>query len=326
MDIVNWVYLKRVELIKNQLNDPSDLILLGADVGFDNRGDKYLSYAMTVANFVDAISDIIGPGSGTVTSIDVNGGTGISVSPAGPITTSGTFTVTNTAPDQVVVLNGAGGTSITGIYPNFTISSSGGVAVQFNGAPVSAAASTLNFVGTNITSVSGDPVVTITIPQVPLIFKSTAVGTTVQDTLSATTTYSVVIPANTVTSNSIIRISFRILKDEALNSGDTQLSIRIGPDSNINNATTIGIADVTWTITDPNRFGQMKRELVYDGTFTKCLNTKAASFTDEIEALSEDIFSINWTSSQTILFAIQHLGPLNITDSAAGSFYCVEIY
>jgi len=60
-------------------------------------------------------------GTGTVTSIDVDGGTGISVSPAGPITTSGTFTVTNTAPDQTVVLNNGTGISTSGAYPNFTI-------------------------------------------------------------------------------------------------------------------------------------------------------------------------------------------------------------
>jgi hypothetical protein len=126
MDIVNWVYLKKAELIRQNLSDPTDLVLLGADVTFDKRGDKYLSYAMTTADFADAIASIIGAGSGTVSSIDVNGGTGISVSPAGPITTSGTFTVTNTAPDQVVVLNNGSGISVTGTYPNFTISASGG--------------------------------------------------------------------------------------------------------------------------------------------------------------------------------------------------------
>jgi len=60
-------------------------------------------------------------GGGTVFSIDVDGGTGISVSPAGPITTSGTFTITNTLPDQTVVLSNGTGISVTGTYPNFTI-------------------------------------------------------------------------------------------------------------------------------------------------------------------------------------------------------------
>jgi hypothetical protein len=57
---------------------------------------------------------------GTVTSVDAVGGTGISVT-GGPITDSGTFTITNTAPDQVVTLTASGGTVITGTYPNFTI-------------------------------------------------------------------------------------------------------------------------------------------------------------------------------------------------------------
>jgi hypothetical protein len=59
---------------------------------------------------------------GTVTSVDLTAGTGISVS-GGPITASGSITVTNTAPDQVVSLTGAGTTSISGTYPNFTITS-----------------------------------------------------------------------------------------------------------------------------------------------------------------------------------------------------------
>ena len=61
-------------------------------------------------------------GSGTVTSVDLTAGTGISVS-GGPITTAGSITVVNTAPDQIVSLTGAGTTTITGAYPNFTITS-----------------------------------------------------------------------------------------------------------------------------------------------------------------------------------------------------------
>lgn len=61
-------------------------------------------------------------GTGTVTSVNLTAGTGISVS-GGPITTSGSITVVNTAPDQVVSLTGAGTTVVTGTYPNFTITS-----------------------------------------------------------------------------------------------------------------------------------------------------------------------------------------------------------
>jgi hypothetical protein len=52
---------------------------------------------------------------GTVTSVNGTGGTGISVT-GGPITNSGSLTITNTAPDQVVTITGA-----TGTYPNFTL-------------------------------------------------------------------------------------------------------------------------------------------------------------------------------------------------------------
>jgi hypothetical protein len=89
----------------------SDLIIAGCGVTITNNGG-IITIAAT-------------GGGGGVTSIDVDGGTGISVSPAGPITTSGIFTVTNTAPDQVVVLNNGTGISITGTYPNFTITNTG---------------------------------------------------------------------------------------------------------------------------------------------------------------------------------------------------------
>jgi hypothetical protein len=59
---------------------------------------------------------------GTVTSVNLTAGTGISVS-GGPITNSGSINIVNTAPDQVVSLTGGGTTIITGTYPNFTISS-----------------------------------------------------------------------------------------------------------------------------------------------------------------------------------------------------------
>jgi hypothetical protein len=57
---------------------------------------------------------------GTVTSVAATAGTGISVT-GSPITTSGTLTITNTAPDQTVVLTGAGGISVSGTYPSFTL-------------------------------------------------------------------------------------------------------------------------------------------------------------------------------------------------------------
>jgi len=59
-------------------------------------------------------------GIGTVTSVAATAGTGISVS-GSPITTSGTLTITNTAPDQTVAIASGTGISATGTYPNFTV-------------------------------------------------------------------------------------------------------------------------------------------------------------------------------------------------------------
>ena len=77
---------------------------------------------------------------GTVTSVAATAGTGISVS-GSPITSSGTLTITNTAPDQTVALANGTGISVTGTYPNFTITntapSSGGTVTSVTGtAPV----------------------------------------------------------------------------------------------------------------------------------------------------------------------------------------------
>jgi hypothetical protein len=75
-------------------------------------------------------------GLGTVTSVAATAGTGISVS-GSPITTSGTLTITNTAPDQTVVMTSGTGISVTGTYPNFTITntspSSGGTVTSVTG-------------------------------------------------------------------------------------------------------------------------------------------------------------------------------------------------
>ena len=62
-------------------------------------------------------------GAGTVTSVAATAGTGISVS-GSPITTTGTLTITNTAPDQTVVLTAGTGISTSGTYPSFTITNS----------------------------------------------------------------------------------------------------------------------------------------------------------------------------------------------------------
>ncbi len=79
--------------------------LFALTIGTGLSGTSYNgSAAVTIAN-TGVLSNIAG--------------TGISVSGA-----TGNVTITNTAPDQTVVLTGAGTTVVTGTYPNFTITSS----------------------------------------------------------------------------------------------------------------------------------------------------------------------------------------------------------
>jgi hypothetical protein len=78
---------------------------------------------------VTSISQVSLPTSlGTVTSVGVSPGTGISASVANPTTTP-VITITNTAPDQTVVLTPGTGIGITGTYPSFTITNTGTTSV-----------------------------------------------------------------------------------------------------------------------------------------------------------------------------------------------------
>jgi hypothetical protein len=88
---------------------------------------------------------------GTVTSVGLTAGTGVSVS-GGPITSSGSITVTNTAPDQVVSLTGAGTTTVTGTYPNFTITSNDSTVGTVTSVAASGGTTGLTFTGSPITT------------------------------------------------------------------------------------------------------------------------------------------------------------------------------
>jgi hypothetical protein len=55
MDILNWLYVKTAGLVKTKANDPNtDLIALGANVGFNRRDDQYQTYGMTLKNCVQS--------------------------------------------------------------------------------------------------------------------------------------------------------------------------------------------------------------------------------------------------------------------------------
>ena len=86
---------------------------------------------------------------GTVTSVAATAGTGISVS-GSPITTSGTLTITNTAPDQTVAIAAGTGISVSGTYPSFTVTNSS----PSSGGTVTSVAATVP----SVFSISGSPI------------------------------------------------------------------------------------------------------------------------------------------------------------------------
>lgn len=101
MDILNFIYLKENELIKPTINNVNeDIIPLGAFLGPIKKGDSYLTYGMTIQNFVNAISAFLPVNNtGTVTQ------TGSSGNPVTLNTLSGIITT--------VSLTNAPNTSIT---------------------------------------------------------------------------------------------------------------------------------------------------------------------------------------------------------------------
>jgi hypothetical protein len=121
MDILNYIsWVKENKIITTISDLNTTLIPIG--LKDPRRDDDYLSVGISV----QALANIIGGGSGTgtVTSVGAIGGAGISITGTNPITTSGTFTITNTAPDQTVVLTNGTGITTSGTYPNFTITNS----------------------------------------------------------------------------------------------------------------------------------------------------------------------------------------------------------
>lgn len=70
MDILNWLYLVKNRFTRTTIENPStDLVILGADVSFLKRGDKYQNYAMTASDFGLSLGinpQFIGAADGTI--------------------------------------------------------------------------------------------------------------------------------------------------------------------------------------------------------------------------------------------------------------------
>jgi hypothetical protein len=139
-----------------QIDTPSNgqIITYDGQDGYWKNTDLTAGTAISVSETATGVLTIANTG---VTSAVA--GTGISVSGA-----TGAVTVTNTAPDQVVSLTGAGTTSISGTYPNFTITSNDSTL----GTVTSVAALTLGTTGTDLSSTVANstttPVITLNVP------------------------------------------------------------------------------------------------------------------------------------------------------------------
>ena len=109
MDILNWLHIKRQALIRTVLDSPQDLVVLGADVSFQKRGDKYQSYAMPAQDFIQAgliantahyeldraLSSVVTVNT-TRGIIDITGmGTSVPLTPGAAYATSVSFEISN---------------------------------------------------------------------------------------------------------------------------------------------------------------------------------------------------------------------------------------
>ena len=141
-------------------------------------------------------------GSGTVTSVAATAGTGISIT-GSPITTSGTLTITNTAPDQTVALTAGTGITTSGTYPNFTITNSapdqtvaltqGGTTTITGTYPNFTISSADQFQGT-VTSVTGTSPVASSGGATPAISLSAGYGDTLNPYASKTANHVLAAP------------------------------------------------------------------------------------------------------------------------------------
>jgi len=166
---------------------------------------NFVGAAVTATNSGDDVTVNVSAGTGTVTSVAATAGTGISIT-GSPITTSGTLTITNSAPDQTVVLTASTGISTSGTYPNFTITNSApDQTVSLTGAGTTSITGTYpnftvtsndQFTGT-VTSVTGTSPVASSGGATPAISLSAGYGDTLNPYASKTANFVLASPNGT---------------------------------------------------------------------------------------------------------------------------------
>lgn len=104
MDILNWIYLVKNKFTRTTVENPAtDLMVLGADVSYTKRGDKYQNYAIPVADFAASIAPALYDTANVtqltsiITAVTVNAASGIvttvAASTAANSTEAGSFRV-----------------------------------------------------------------------------------------------------------------------------------------------------------------------------------------------------------------------------------------
>lgn len=121
--------------VTNTAPDQVVAIAGGQDINVTGTYPNFtVNHTINTLNIINADTNSSPPLSITQNedSITFAGGTGISTS--GDINTK-TLTIINDAPDQVVDIDGTGGTTVTGTYPNFVVNSKGVHEEMFVGMP-----------------------------------------------------------------------------------------------------------------------------------------------------------------------------------------------
>ena len=244
---------------------------------------------------------------GTVTSVQLAAGTGISLSGTNPITTSGTVTVTNSAPDQTVTLSAGTGIGVSGTYPSFTVT---------NNAPDQTVALTA---GAGIVTSGTYPNFTIATNGVALNKQSVIDGTAITGTTTSTLTASILIPANTIAVGDVIYVKTRIRKTGTAGTLTTRMYVNTSSAIGGSLIATSAAAAATTLMFQFTRSLAVKTATNTE-TMAGNLNVNADDNTSVTTAVSAN--NIDWTQNQYLVVAVQNGST---SDSSRSSFIQVQI-
>ena len=239
------------------------------------------------SNLVTSVNGQTGAVSvGTVTSVAATAGTGISIS-GSPITSSGTLTITNSAPDQTVSLTASTGISTSGTYPNFTITNSapdqtvaltqGGTTTITGTYPNFTISSADQFQGT-VTSVTGTSPVASSGGATPAISLSAGYGDTLNPYASKTANYVLAAPngsAGVPTFRAVVAADIPTLNQNTTGTASNVTStVAIA-----NGGTGQTTADAAFNALAPSQTSNSGKYLTTDGTNTSWASVSSGSGT-----------------------------------------------